>query len=85
MQPPLVRVYLKLQLGQEMPCSARCCSSPAAWLSGLFSSFHRAKSAQLTPSCCGSHGTRHLAHDMARQSGHTSFLFLGSARNPNGH
>ena len=30
-------------------------------------------------------GNKHLAHDIARQSGHTNFLFLGSAMNPDEH
>ena len=30
-------------------------------------------------------GSKHLAHDIALQSGHTNFLFLGSAMNPEEH
>merc|ERR1719507_258908 len=54
-------------------------------ISGSLASFQIAKSSHDNPSWVVSHGNKHLAHDIARQSGHTNFLFLGSAMNPDEH
>ena len=55
MHPPLVKAYRNLQFGQVIPCSARCFSTPLAWLSGSLASFQAAKSSQDNPSCVLSH------------------------------